>query len=89
MVMKLYYLYLLCGSVCAAAVVNSKVGFGNTVNISLCQLRSVVNYTAHAIHLEIHVMGYGNSDFLTALHMMPHPRRLVLVLNVVKTSQLM
>jgi len=31
-----------------------------------------------AIHLEILMMSYGYSDFLTTLHMMPHPRRLVL-----------
>jgi len=89
MLMKLMYFYLLCGSVCAVAAVNSKVVCGNTVNVSLCNLQTVVNYMTHAIHLEIHVMSHGYSDFLTALHMMPHATRLVLILNVVRTSQLM
>jgi hypothetical protein len=74
----------MCGSVCAVAAVNSKVVCGNTVNISLCKLWSVVNYMAYAIHLEIHMMSNGYCDLLTTLHMMPHPRRLVLILSVVK-----
>lgn len=39
---------------------------GNAVNISLCKLRSVVNYMAYAIHLEIHMMSNGYSDFQSA-----------------------
>jgi hypothetical protein len=73
MVMKLLYFYLLCGSVCAVAALNSEVVCGNTVNISLCKLQIVVNHMACAIHLEIHMMSYGYSDFLTTLDMMPHP----------------
>ena len=60
-----------------------------TLLISVYARWHVVNYMAYAIHLEIHVMNYGYSDFLTTLHMMPHPGRLVLMLNVVWTSQLM